>query len=103
MITRIPVPRKYKCEFFFFLTFILNNSRGPRYCVNKGFPIRQAGIVLKDWEDRQLRPNYNARLLPKITAKPLLGAKMDCTPKLVCMTLNSHNQLFLEENRCSSA
>lgn len=55
---------------------------GPRYCVNKGFPIRQAGIVLKDWEDRQLRPNYNARLLPKITAKPLLGAKMDCTPKL---------------------
>ncbi|XP_078254567.1 regulator of G-protein signaling 22-like [Rhinoraja longicauda] len=54
---------------------------GPRYCVNKGFPIRQAGIVLKDWEDRQLRPNYNARPFPKIIDKPLLGAKIDCTPK----------------------
>ncbi|XP_078071637.1 regulator of G-protein signaling 22 [Mustelus asterias] len=41
---------------------------GPRYCINQGFPIRQAGIVLKDWEDRQLRPKPDKQ--PKNTCKP---------------------------------
>ncbi|XP_038666016.1 regulator of G-protein signaling 22-like isoform X2 [Scyliorhinus canicula] len=51
---------------------------GPRYCINQGFPIRSAGIVLKDWEDRQLRPISDVR--PFAMIRPIL-AKAECIPK----------------------
>ncbi|XP_067833293.1 regulator of G-protein signaling 22 [Heptranchias perlo] len=50
---------------------------GPRYCINQGFPIRQAGIALKDWEDRQLRPKSDVGPFAKTANRP----KLDCTPK----------------------
>ncbi|XP_072323474.1 regulator of G-protein signaling 22-like isoform X1 [Scyliorhinus torazame] len=53
---------------------------GPRYCTNQGFPIRQAGIALKDWEDRQLRPKTNVGLFAKSISVPI-HAKIDCTPR----------------------
>ncbi|XP_048451706.1 regulator of G-protein signaling 22 [Rhincodon typus] len=50
---------------------------GPRYCINKGFPIRQAGIALKDWEDRQLRPKSDVGPFPLTLPNP---AKVECIP-----------------------
>ncbi|XP_072425693.1 regulator of G-protein signaling 22-like [Chiloscyllium punctatum] len=50
---------------------------GPRYCINKGFPIRQAGIALKDWEDRQLRPKSDVGPFPMIMPNPV---KVECIP-----------------------
>ncbi|XP_072323219.1 regulator of G-protein signaling 22-like isoform X2 [Scyliorhinus torazame] len=51
---------------------------GPRYCINQGFPIRPAGIVLKDWEDRQLRPKSDVG--PFAMIPPNL-ATVECIPK----------------------
>ncbi|XP_060680003.1 regulator of G-protein signaling 22-like [Hemiscyllium ocellatum] len=48
---------------------------GPRYCINKGFPIRQAGIALKDWEDRQLRPKSDVGPFPMIMPNPVKPKK----------------------------
>ncbi|XP_067888776.1 regulator of G-protein signaling 22-like [Heterodontus francisci] len=51
---------------------------GPRYCINQGFSIRQAGIVLKDWEDRQLRPKSDVGPFAMILPNPV---KRECIPK----------------------
>uniref|UniRef100_UPI00398ED8B3 regulator of G-protein signaling 22-like n=1 Tax=Pristiophorus japonicus TaxID=55135 RepID=UPI00398ED8B3 len=51
---------------------------GPRYYINQKFPIRQAGIVLKDWKDRQLRPKSDVVSIAITLPNPV---KIDCTPK----------------------
>uniref|UniRef100_UPI00398E5859 regulator of G-protein signaling 22-like n=1 Tax=Pristiophorus japonicus TaxID=55135 RepID=UPI00398E5859 len=54
---------------------------GPRYCINQGFPIRQAGIVLKDWKDRQLRPKSDVSLFSKTNFILPNCVKKDSPPK----------------------
>ncbi|XP_072884043.1 regulator of G-protein signaling 22-like [Hemitrygon akajei] len=51
---------------------------GPRYCINQGYPIRQAGVVLKDWQDRQLRPKP---VVGPFSVTPLDQIKIVCIPK----------------------
>ncbi|XP_043545302.1 regulator of G-protein signaling 22-like [Chiloscyllium plagiosum] len=54
---------------------------GPRYCVNQGIPIRKAGTILKDWEDRHLRPKSQIGLYTK-TAMPMpIHTRIVCTPE----------------------
>ncbi|XP_059501756.1 regulator of G-protein signaling 22-like [Stegostoma tigrinum] len=51
---------------------------GPRYCVNQGFPIRKAGTILKDWEDRHLRPKSEKGLPTKTAISNPIRTKIDC-------------------------
>ncbi|XP_055490837.1 regulator of G-protein signaling 22-like [Leucoraja erinacea] len=60
---------------------------GPRYCINQGYSIRHAGIILKDWQDRQLRPKSDVGPFP-IT--PLDQIQIVCLPKEKCPSKN-HN------------
>ncbi|XP_060679974.1 regulator of G-protein signaling 22-like [Hemiscyllium ocellatum] len=54
---------------------------GPRYCVNQGIPLRKAGTILKDWEDRHLRPKSQIGLYTK-TAMPMpIHTRIVCTPE----------------------
>ncbi|XP_048384371.2 regulator of G-protein signaling 22 [Stegostoma tigrinum] len=75
---------------------------GPRYCINKGFPIRQAGIALKDWEDRHLRPKSDVGPFPLTLPNP---AKVECIPdkkqpKKNCKS--RQHQRKVPQNRLSS-
>ncbi|XP_062898291.1 regulator of G-protein signaling 22-like [Mobula hypostoma] len=54
---------------------------GPRYCINQGSPIRQAGVVLKDWQDRQLRPKPD---VGPFSVTPLDQIKIICISKEKC-------------------
>ncbi|XP_048451578.1 regulator of G-protein signaling 22-like [Rhincodon typus] len=52
---------------------------GPRYCINQGFPIRKAGTILKDWEDRHLRPKSEIGPPTKTAISIPIRTKIDCT------------------------
>ncbi|XP_069776513.1 regulator of G-protein signaling 22-like isoform X2 [Narcine bancroftii] len=58
---------------------------GPRYFINQQFPIRHVGIVLKDWQDRQLRPEAD---VGPFTVSPLDQIKIVCIPKEKCPPKN---------------
>ncbi|XP_032874766.1 regulator of G-protein signaling 22 [Amblyraja radiata] len=60
---------------------------GPRYCINQGYSIRHAGIILKDWQDRQLRPKSDIGPFP-IT--PLDQIQIVCLPKEKCPSKNNN-------------
>ncbi|XP_078254774.1 regulator of G-protein signaling 22-like isoform X2 [Rhinoraja longicauda] len=51
---------------------------GPRYCINQGYPIRHAGIILKNWQDRQLRPKSD---VGPFSITPLDQIQIVCIPK----------------------
>ncbi|XP_072105990.1 regulator of G-protein signaling 22-like [Mobula birostris] len=54
---------------------------GPRYCMNQEYPIREAGVVLKDWEHHQLRSKRNVGPFPKTADICLFDTKLDHSQK----------------------